>query len=305
MAAQAPPEIDTWRASGRELDVFGHRVFVRLEGTGSGTPVLYLHGFPTCSFDLRHAIAELAPGRRVVVHDHVGFGLSSKPAAFSYSLFEQADIALGVWKALGIEEGHLVSHDYGTSVANELVARAVSGQLPFKIRSATFCNGSMLIELAKLRVTQQLLRSRWLGPTFARLASYRVFRAQMRRIFGKPDAIGGRELELAWWLMQHEEGWRRMPAISGYIDERFRFRARWGDALERMKGAGIPAHVLWGDRDPICVPELAKEIARLSGGKLEWLPGLGHYPMLEDPGAWGRAVAAFIQASEMEAGSAR
>jgi pimeloyl-ACP methyl ester carboxylesterase len=290
----APAEISEWLGGGRHVDVLGRRVFVRAEGSGD-PPILFLHGFPTCGFDLRHALPLLAAKRRVIVHDHLGFGLSDKPADYSYSLFEQTDVALGVWRALGVTEGHVVSHDYGTSIANELAARAARGLLPIKLASLTFTNGSMLIELAKLRVTQQLLRNKLVGPLFAKLASYRVFRAQMRRIFGKPDAVPERELELAWWLMQQKNGRDRMAPISGYIDERFRFRGRWASALEWLAGSGIRSHVLWANRDPICVVPLAEEVARLSRARLTWLDALGHYPMLEDPQAWANAALDFIE----------
>jgi hypothetical protein len=70
-----------------------------------------------------------------------------------------------------VTRGHVVAHDYGTSVATELCARAVRGALPFRISSVTFCNSSMMLELAKLRVTQKLLRNRIVGPLFARWAN--------------------------------------------------------------------------------------------------------------------------------------
>jgi pimeloyl-ACP methyl ester carboxylesterase len=72
----------------------------------------------------------LAKSRRVIVHDHLGFGLSDKPAEYSYSLMEQAAYAVGVWRKLGIRRGHLLANDYGTSVATELLARHVRGMLP-------------------------------------------------------------------------------------------------------------------------------------------------------------------------------
>lgn len=107
-----------------------------------------------------------------------------------------------------------MAHDYGTSVATELCARAVRGALPFRISSVTFCNGSMMLELARLRVSPQLLRNRAVGPLFARLATYRMFRLQMRRILAKPDAVGERELELHWWLMTNGNGRERMAGRS-------------------------------------------------------------------------------------------
>jgi pimeloyl-ACP methyl ester carboxylesterase len=45
-----------------------------------------LHGNPTWSFYYRHLVRELAPGLRCIVPDHIGMGLSDKPATIAYTL---------------------------------------------------------------------------------------------------------------------------------------------------------------------------------------------------------------------------
>ncbi len=65
----------------------------------------------------------------------------------------------------------------GTSVATELMARDLRGELGIEIAGALLFNGSMLLHLAKPTIGQHLLRSR-LGPLAARLTSERTFRAQ-------------------------------------------------------------------------------------------------------------------------------
>jgi len=291
---RVPPEIQAWRAGGRDLTIVGRRVFARLDGTGDGDPILYLHGFPTSSYDLAPALPFLARDRRVVCHDHLGFGLSEKPVDYSYSLVEQAEVALAVWRSFGVERGHVVAHDYGTSVATELCARAVRGVLPFKMLSVTFCNGSMMLELAKLRFTQRLLRNRATGPVFARLANRRMFVAQMQRILAKPDGVSRQELDLHWWLTAHGNGNRRLPQISSYLDERVRFRERWIGSLGKLINVGVRTNVVWAAKDPIAVAEIAIQVARLGGTEPRWLHELGHYPMLEGPEAWATAVDAAV-----------
>src|SRR6185436_11057826 len=94
--------------------IFGHEVFTVATDAvaGEGLPLLVLHGFPSSSRDFLPALPALAARRRVVVHDHLGFGLSDKPAAYSYSLLEQAEVAIALWRELGITKGHLLAHDY-------------------------------------------------------------------------------------------------------------------------------------------------------------------------------------------------
>jgi pimeloyl-ACP methyl ester carboxylesterase len=285
------PELTDWSSRGRVLDVFGRKVFALVEGPASAETLLVLHGFPTSSADFRHALPLLARGRRVVLHDHLGFGLSEKPARYSYSLLEQAEVAVAVWRELGITRGHLVAHDYGTSVATELLARRERGLLALDIRSLTLCNGSVHIELARPALSQHLLRSR-LGPLFARLAGPRLFRWQLRRILGDPRSVPDAELDLMWEGLTLAEGRARLPQIAGYIGERTRFWDRWIGPLTRFDR---PAHVFWGRRDPIARPAVAERLAsEIPGSLLTWLPELGHYPMVEAPQRWAEGVVSFV-----------
>jgi pimeloyl-ACP methyl ester carboxylesterase len=73
-----------------------------------------------------------------------------------------------------------------------------------------------------------------------------------------------------------------------------RFHARWVGALEALD---LPAHMLWGRRDPVAVPAIAEQLARETpGAKLTWLDDLGHYPMLEAPARWAGAALGFLDA---------
>ena len=73
--------VEEWRRecgrAGRAADGLGLRID---RGPADATTVLVLHGFPGSTFDWRHVIDDLAADHRVVGHDFVGFGLSSKPS---------------------------------------------------------------------------------------------------------------------------------------------------------------------------------------------------------------------------------
>ena len=157
-------ELQNWESGGHYLKVntFGHQVFYKEFGNSnadSDKTLLLLHGFPESSYSFHKVIPGLSEiFDRIVVFDMLGYGLSDKPSEnYTYSLFEQADVALQVWKHLGIKGGHLLSHDMGDSVATELMTRHVYDILPnwfsAGFHSFTFTNGSMVLELAKLRIT--------------------------------------------------------------------------------------------------------------------------------------------------------
>lgn len=299
MTRQHPPPdpaipLDQWALRGLRHRIFGHEIFAVDTGPGPGgrAPVLVLHGFPSSSLDFRPALPRLARERRVIVHDHLGLGLSDKPALYSYSLVEQAEVALALWREQGVTSGHLVAHDYGTSVATELLARRERGGLPIEILSVTLCNGSVHLDLAHLTPSQRLLRAPHVGPLFARLASETVFTAQLRRILGSPRSIPDADLHAMWEGLIAGGGRRRLAAVAGYMNERVRLRERWIGALTRLD---VPAHILWGRRDPVALPAVALALAaEIPGSTLTWLDELGHYPMLEAPDRWAAAALAFL-----------
>lgn len=281
--------LETWRASGEHLLTPDGRVFMTRRGSGGKTPALLLHGFPTSSWDFADVMGSLAKKRPVVTFDFLGFGLSDKPESFSYSLFEQADIATAVARAQKLERVHIVAHDMGTSVTTELLARRERGVLPFEIASVTLMNGSVHIEMSDLTLGQRILRSPF-ARAFARLNNRRTFKAQIKRVFAKE--VGEAELEAMWELLDRENGAQRLPQTIRYIEERWRFERRWIGALERLE---LPTLIAWGKKDPVAVFAIAEKLAQeIAGAKLVVWEELGHYPQVEDPASVAKAVDGFL-----------
>ncbi len=166
------PQLTKWEASGAYITYgpFQHRLFVKQLGNpkaASEKTLLLIHGFPESSYSY-HAIVEgmLKTFDRIILFDMLGYGLSDKPTDnYAYSLFEQADTVFEVWKYFGLQGGHLLSHDMGDSVATEIVARHENQLMPAwfsdGLQSLTFTNGSMILELAELRITQRILITRF------------------------------------------------------------------------------------------------------------------------------------------------
>ncbi len=299
-AAEGACAWDDWRRRGSFHSIFDRQVFCRVEGAAGAEPLLILHGFPTSSFDFHRVFEPLARGYRVVAHDHHGFGLSAKPKLYSYSLIEQADTAIALWRRLGIRSGHLLAHDYGTSVATEILARHVRGLLPIELKSVTLSNGSVYLELARLRASQRIARSPLLGPLFGRLVFRAYFKRVMRRLWADPRRAEEADLEAMWQGVRSHRGHLRAHQISSYLGERTRFRHRWIGSLARLD---LPAHVLWGRRDPVAVAAIARKLAgEIRGARLTWLDDAGHYPMLEAPERWADAVLAYL--GEVDGGEA-
>lgn len=260
-----------WRAAGRLHSWRGLPLYVRDSG-GTGEPLLLLHGFPTSSWDWRHIWADLASRYRVVAFDYIGFGLSAKPRSGPYFIFAYADQAEAVLRELGIARPHILAHDLGDTVAQELLARG-------GYASCALLNGGVFPELHRARPAQKLLRSP-VGPLVARLASRRTFDRNMQQIFGATPP-SREELDGMWELASREHGTHNFDRIIDYIGERRLYRERW---VAPLLAPQIPTCMINGHADPVSGRHVVDTLRRLAPGvEIFDLPGVGHYPQIETP----------------------
>lgn len=278
--------VESWRRTGAMEDVLGHRLFVQRRD-GTGPLLLFLHGFPSSSYDWRELLG-LRPERAALAFDCLGFGLSEKPRDHVYSLMWQADAAEELVRRAGSPPAFVVAHDMGTSVATELMARELSGELEMKMTGALLFNGSMLLHLASPTIGQRLLRSR-LGPLFARLTTERTFRLQFARVFSPDHPLGAEEAADQWSLIAHGGGARIAHRLIHYMDERERLTERWHGAIRDWPG---PLTLAWGLHDPVATVDVLDGLRALRPGvEAIELPEAGHYPQIECPGRMAAAIA--------------
>lgn len=285
--------LESWKAKGKLVEVFGHPVFVVDEGAANQTLVIS-HGYPTCSFDYWKVLPLLTPHFRVIIHDHLGFGLSSKPKKYSYSLVEQAEVALELWRILGVKKAHVYGHDYGTSVVTEIVARWNHGHRPIELESITVGNGSMLIEMADLRVVQKLLRNKSVGPYIAKLTSEKFFHWTMGRLWSDQSKVDTTEFTILWEMLNYNEGRDVFFQVSQYLHDRVKFWHRW---IGGLAATDLPVNLLWAEDDPVALVAMAHRLDDLvEHANKRILPGIGHYPMLEDAETWSQSLIEMLSA---------
>ncbi len=295
-------ELKQWESDGRYLPtvLFQHRIFCKQLGDAAATPdntLLLLHGFPESSYSYHKVVAGLMQSfDRIVLFDFLGYGLSDKPLSnYTYSLFEQADLALQVWRHFGITGGHLLSHDMGDSVATELIARHVSLALPqwfsSGFKSFTFTNGNMALDLARLRFGQKALLSA-AGPAVSRLSSRKSYDQTVRSAQGNGN-LSARDIDLMWDNTRQQDGHRKMHLVIQYLKDRMRFeKTRW---LPSLSLVDEPVHICWGDADAVSPVRVARYLKEkvCPRARLTLMPGVGHFCQLSDPGVWVESVAAF------------
>jgi pimeloyl-ACP methyl ester carboxylesterase len=285
------PRARAWCDAGELIELDGHRIFVRAQD-GEGAPVLFLHGYPSSSFDWR-CMFEGLPGRRLVAFDFLGFGLSDKPREHLYSLLGQADLAQAVVaRYFPGEPVVLIAHDMGTSVTTELLARDLDGRLPFELDRVLLFNGSMVIERARLTTGQKLLRGR-LGPLVARLTNRRGFRRSFGQIFSAAHPLTREEADDQWALLSYNDGHRILDRLIFYLHERVTLGPRWHGALRSWPGR---LELAWACHDPICTEAVLQAVLALRpNAPLTRFPPLGHYPQIEDPAAVTAVIDTFAR----------
>lgn len=269
--------------------------------------LLILHGFPESSYSFHQVIDGLLQQfERLVLFDMLGYGLSSKPDVdvYSYSLIEQADTALMLWRVLGVEGGHLLSHDMGTSVATEIAYRDANQLLPefisTGIKSYTFTNGSMMLKHADLRIMQKALLSP-LGSRLAQLSRYPLFKKQIISAHGSlqtnAHSLDEIEIKMLWAFQQCNNGKQRIHHIIQYLNDRKRFEnIRWLPALSDLSSKK-PIHICWGEADQVARVEIARELHEVicRESALTLMPKVGHFCQLGSPETWLQAIINFYQ----------
>ena len=284
---------DEWLAGGSRVLVPGsrHTLFVRQDGPTDGSPVTLLHGFPTSSHDWAGIMPSLTgaglTAHRVTALDFLGFGDSDKPHPYVYTLQEQADLVEAIWKQSGTTSTALVAHDYGVSVAQELLARN-----PERITSMVWLNGGLFPDLHRPTSGQKLLRGP-LGPLVARLFNESRFSAAIREILGRQ--VSDEAMHEMWLSMSARKGARTSPRMLRYMDERRKYAGRWRAAIEDYAG---PQLFVWGPADPVSGAHVVPRIREVAPGAevvvLDEAPAVGHYPQVEAPEVVGPLIARFL-----------
>jgi pimeloyl-ACP methyl ester carboxylesterase len=287
------PRVAAWRERGMDAEFQGRRIHL-FERDGSGPLLLFLHGFPSSSYDWR-LLLDLETGHPALAPDFLGFGLSEKPRDHDYTLHWQADLVeelvrrhheTGRSSPSAAERPRtngpvfLVAHDMGTSVATELMARDLEGSLDMELAGALLLNGSMIQGAASPTLGQRILRSA-VGPLFSRLSSERFFRQQFGSIFSPDHPLSDEEAEDQWALICAGGGRTLNHKTIRYMEERFRHAERWHGALKNWPK---PLALAWGMLDPVATEAVLDAVLELRpAADPTRFEDLGHYPQIEDP----------------------
>lgn len=122
LSACAPTEKSNPRLVAGEysLAVPGGKIWYKVSGTGTGTPVILLHGGPGFSSFYLKSLEDLGDDRIVIRYDQLGGGKSdriSDTTMFTFAHFVNELDSLRAY--LGLEKVHVLGHSWGTMLGIE------------------------------------------------------------------------------------------------------------------------------------------------------------------------------------------
>ena len=280
------PSLAQWWEHGQvvPLDVAGEttEVFVRDSGTTGGETWTLLHGFPTSSWDFAPISPAIEARHRTVAFDFPGLGRSAKGDGVAYDIDTLVAVLLAVWDHLGVTSTRIVSHDVGTIVAQELLARVGEGRCPVEVGSMAWLNGSLYPHLYRPTDGQLALLDPDTGPALAAAVTEETYSASVASLHHPDHRPSAAVLAQHWRAFAHDAGWHEMPRFLRYMPERAARATRLVDAIETT---AIAQRFVWGDADPISGPLQSAHIAERFGPEVDLtrFDDCAHYPHTERP----------------------
>lgn len=255
---------------------------------GTGPVVVLVHGTPTWSFLYRDVIRELSRDHRVVAPDHLGFGLSDKPADAPYRPEDHAARLALLIGRLGLEDITLVVEDFGGPIG---LSYAI--ERPGNVRALVLMNtwlwslkGTSAEKMGRLFSTAlgRFLYTRLnFSPRVILPSAYGDRKKLTKRIHRQYLAPFGSPAE-------RQGAWAFARALIG--------SDAWYESLwqRRDRLARQPALLLWGLKDPAFGPAyLARWKEALPGARVMEFADAGHFvPEEVDPAVLAEAIRAHV-----------
>lgn len=269
--------VNIWYSDTQTADLNGLQVVYKRSGQGDA--LFCIHGFPSSSWDFQPLWHHLNKRFKVIAHDLIGLGKSAKPKQ-PLTISLQADLIELLAIKEGITEAHILAHDMGDTIAQELLARQSVKTSKINWLSCVFLNGGLFPETHRALTIQKLLLSP-LGPFVVNFMSRSSLKRSFYNIFSKAHPPTDEFIQDTWTLMTENNGRQMIPRLIYYIKERQTNRERWVIPMQEMV---IPMRLINGIEDPVSGKHAAERYAELiPNADIVYLENSGHYPHIETP----------------------
>ncbi len=236
-----------------EITVGGHRMHYETEGPVSGPPVVLVHGLGGRAEDWRDLAPYIAKaGYRVYLPELVGYGRSEKPADFSYSVHDEADVVTAFLDALGLKQVDLGGWSMGGAIVQHVAA-----EHPERVRRL------MLFDSAGLFVLPTWNPGLFTPQSPAELDQLDVL------LMPDPPTVPG---FVARDILRISDG--RAWIIRRAFTEMLTGRDATDKLLPQLK---MPVLIVWGGEDHITPLSLGESMHRMiPHSEFDVIPGCGH-----------------------------
>ncbi|MDX2257694.1 MAG: alpha/beta fold hydrolase [Hyphomicrobiaceae bacterium] len=267
----------------------GAREPVRLyaEETGSGRPILLIHGLGASTYTWRNVVPELARRGRVIAVDLKGFGRSDKPFDLAYSPADHARTIVEFIRRRGLDDVTLVGHSFGGAIAL-LVTLELNRSAPGRVRDLVLIDApayrqpsTNFVDLMRMPVLPYALLT--LVPP--ELATWLALDEDQARLMSPRDVLsyaapfrdaGARHALIATTRQIEPPDFASITAAYATIPQR--------------------TLIIWCRDDPTVPLATGQKLARtLKRARLEVLEGCTHVPQDERPDAVNRLLRGFVR----------
>lgn len=270
---------------------------MRVTETGTGRPVLMLHGFPQSSREWAPVMAALSDRARLIAPDLRGAGETDAPSSGYDSETVQRDV-IALLDELGLEQVDLVAHDWGAIVGFDLclthperVRRYVAIAVPAPYLRMNRGLAAGLMKALPHLWFQWAVATPGLGPALLsrgrqRLAHYILHAFQVRPKAGADEAAYVRALADPARARAASQLYRGLilPGFMKAVNGSYRGRV--------LK---TPTLVLFGADDGLLPKDaLAVSPDDAPHTTIEYVPGGGHYVVDENPAEVARRIGEFL-----------
>ena len=254
----------------------------------------FLPGFPDGSYGweaVERHLGEDGPAPRLFV-EYIGQGDSDKPAEHPYGTVERADLVEAHWRQLDVRSTFLVSFDYSSIVALELLSRQLDrieagAELGTRIEGVLSINGGLFADGHSHPVlTTPLLKTRLgrIGTWLAQRSPF-VFDQMMKPLWSEEYGVTDDELGEVREAITRRDGAAFMSRAAGFVDEHKANAERWD--LRRLFLAlrdSVSFHLVGSENDQFEPNQIARARERLGeqGIDIRMVPG-GHMTTSEQP----------------------
>jgi 3-oxoadipate enol-lactonase len=237
--------------------------------TGSGPPILFLHGVGSDKSVWRPQLDHIGKTRRALAFDYPGYGESEQAPDATRDDFAAAILA--AMDALGIGKAHICGLSLGGVIAIAMHAAA-----PDRCASLIIADSFAVHPQGKAICDRSIAASH--------------------------DMRGLAEARVGALLVSEEPRSEVIDTMAAIDPEAYRIGARavWlADQGDRAAAIRVPTLVICGDEDAITPPSLSEELAALiPGAKLQIIAGASHLANLDKPTEFNGAIDAFLDTVE-------